>query len=78
LCAVDGKVLVPAPELELELEPRSDLFFAVAGSNFLSKPEPELELEPRYFRIAPAPNLLQIKLILCSLRFLARIYYRLF
>jgi len=43
----------------LELKPRSNLFFAGAGAKFLSKPE----LEPRYFRIAPAPDLLQIKKI---------------
>jgi len=33
------------------------LFVAGAGAKFLTKPE----LEPRYFGIAPAPDLFQIK-----------------
>jgi len=39
------------------LEPEATCFFAVAGEKFLLEPE----LEPRYFRIAPAPDLFQIK-----------------
>ena len=37
------------------VEPRSNLFFASAGTKFLSK------LEPYYFRIAPALAFLQIE-----------------